>query len=137
MRELLIDLHRTDGMMQATNLNYNNEKEQSAYYESVLQKHGVTQAQFDSSLVWYTDNPNIFDKIYPAVVERLEKELEIAKEDNRDANAKTKRLKTVLHQLDSIMQIPKQPFPQMQWYDYHDTTTVEIPYRLETEVGSW
>ena len=72
MRDLLYDLHRVDGAMQVAGYNYGHNEELASYYQSVLNKHGVTQAQFDSSLVWYTDNPQIFNKIYPHVIERLQ-----------------------------------------------------------------
>lgn len=74
MREVLYDLHRADGAIQVAGYNYSHDKELAVCYQSVLDKHGLTQAQFDSSLVWYTDHPQIFNKIYPKVVERLEKE---------------------------------------------------------------
>lgn len=76
MREVLYDLHRADGAIQVAGYNYSHEEELSSCYQSVLDKHGLTQAQFDSSLVWYTDHPQIFNKVYPKVVERLEKEAE-------------------------------------------------------------
>ena len=38
--------------------------------------HGVTQAQFDSCLAWYTAHPQLFDKIYPKVLKELDKERE-------------------------------------------------------------
>lgn len=76
MRDLLYDLHRVDGAMQIVGYNYGHNQELASYYQSVLEKHGVTQAQFDSSLVWYTDNPQIFNKIYPKVIERLQADLD-------------------------------------------------------------
>ena len=76
MRNLLYDLHRADGAIQVAGYNYGHNQEIASYYKSVLDKHGVTQAQFDSSLVWYTDNPQIFNKIYPRVVARLQADLE-------------------------------------------------------------
>jgi hypothetical protein len=72
MRDVLYDLHRVDGALQTAGYNYGHNEEVSAYYQSVLDNHGVTQAQFDSSLVWFTDNPQIFNKIYPKVVARLQ-----------------------------------------------------------------
>ena len=42
----------------------------------MLEKHGTTQAEFDSSLVWYTAHPQLFDKIYPKVIARLSAEEE-------------------------------------------------------------
>lgn len=75
MRDVLYDLHRADGAIQVSGYNYSHDEELAACYKSVLDKHGITQAQFDSSLVWYTDNPQIFNKIYPKVVARLEADL--------------------------------------------------------------
>ena len=72
MRDVLYDLHRMDGALQTAGYNYGHDEEVSAYYQSVLDSHGITQAQFDSSLVWFTDNPQIFNKIYPKVVARLQ-----------------------------------------------------------------
>ena len=71
MRSLLYDLHRTDALLVISNVQYENPEMRNIYYAQVLEKHGVTQAQFDSSLVWYTAHPQLFDKIYPKVVARL------------------------------------------------------------------
>lgn len=74
MRAVLHDLHRADAVLQVAGYNYGNDEALAKYYQTVLDKHGVTQAQFDSSLVWYTDHPQRFDKIYPRVVASLEQE---------------------------------------------------------------
>ena len=79
MRSVLYDLHRTDGILQQAGYTYGHDEDLNAYYEAVLEKHGVTQAQFDSSLVWYTANPNRFQLIYPKVVQQLEHDVESAK----------------------------------------------------------
>jgi len=72
MENILVDLHTAEGMIQQAGYNYGHEEDQRAYFLSILHAHHTTQAQFDSSLVWYTANPTIFDKIYPKVIERLE-----------------------------------------------------------------
>ena len=74
MREVLVDLHKTDAMIQLANLQHGHEEARSLYYAQVLEQHGITQAEFDSSLVWYTAHPQLFDKIYPKVLAELEKE---------------------------------------------------------------
>ena len=87
MRDVLYDLHRVDGALQVAGYSYGHSQEVAGYYKNVLDEHGITQAQFDSSLVWYTDNPQIFNKIYPKVMERLEEDYEREKqlrEANRD-----------------------------------------------------
>ena len=71
MRSLLYDLHRTDALLQVSGKQYESDEVRDLYYAGVLEKHGVTQAQFDSSLVWYTAHPQLFDKIYPKVIVRL------------------------------------------------------------------
>jgi len=74
MRDILIDLHKTDGMIQVAGLSSSETGVRDAYYAEVLDKHGVTQAEFDSSLVWYTAHPQFFNKIYPKVMQALEAE---------------------------------------------------------------
>ena len=80
MRDVLYDLHRADGAIQVAGYNYSHDQEVAGYYNAILEKHGITQAQFDSSLVWFTDNPQIFNKIYPRVIARLEADYEAEKE---------------------------------------------------------
>ena len=89
MRDVLYDLHRTDGAIQVAGYNYSHDQELAGYYKNVLDKHGITQAEFDSSLVWFTDNPQIFNKIYPKVIERLEADFKV-EEQIRDANREKK-----------------------------------------------
>ncbi len=76
MTEVLYDLHKTDGVVMVKGYTYNHDEEQKKLYEATLLKHGITQAQFDSSLVWYTDNPKRFNKIYPKVINRLQQEID-------------------------------------------------------------
>ena len=71
LRALLYDLHRMDALLQVSGKQYESDEVRNIYYAAVLEKHGVTQAQFDSSLVWYTAHPQLFDKIYPKVIVRL------------------------------------------------------------------
>ena len=74
MQNVLYDLHRADAILRVSNLERGHDEALAKYYEVVLEKHGITQAQFDSSLVWYTDNPARFDKIYPKIEKRCQAE---------------------------------------------------------------
>ena len=104
MERVLLDLHKTDGAMQVAGLSYGHDPELSAYYLGVLDKHGVTQAQFDSSLVWYTDHPQLFDKIYPRVIARLEKERDALIEAQGDlAGAKSQPKPFEPKRIDSLV----------------------------------
>lgn len=88
MVDVLVDLHRTDGIVYVKGFQYGHEDEASALYMLTLEKYGITQAQFDSSLVWYTDHPVYFNLIYPKVLSRLEKERDALSEMNK-ASAKS------------------------------------------------
>jgi len=75
MEDILVDLHKCDGVMYAAGYDISSSVTEQKYYAVLLEKRGITQAQFDSSLMWYTNHPQRFDKIYPRVKERLKAEL--------------------------------------------------------------
>ena len=76
MRDIIIDLHKTDALLMQKSIRVSEREARSIYYAQVLEKHHTTQAQFDSSLVWYTAHPALFDKIYPKVLNELKTEEE-------------------------------------------------------------
>lgn len=76
MREIIVDLHKTDALLSKKGVSNRNVEARQIYYAQVLEKHHVTQAEFDSSLVWYTAHPQLFDKIYPKVLAELASEEE-------------------------------------------------------------
>jgi len=71
MTDVLTEMHRLDGIIAAKGLQYGNTPEKVQYYSFILKKYDITQAQFDSSLVYYTKNPKTFDEIYDNVLARL------------------------------------------------------------------
>lgn len=115
LRDLLYDLHRVDGAAQVAGYNYGHNQELASYYQSVLDKHGVTQAQFDSSLVWYTDHPQIFNKIYPRVVARLQVDMD-SEEALRNERIAEKRSKqdTKTEELEAKQKIVLRSFDEVQ-----------------------
>ena len=74
MRHIIVDLHKTDALMYEKGIHNNKREAKAIYYAQVMEKHHTTQAQFDSSLVWYTAHPALFDKIYPKVLKDLKAE---------------------------------------------------------------
>jgi hypothetical protein len=71
MINVLTDLHKLDGSLNAKGLLYDQSNKKNDYYVSVLRKYGITQAEFDSSLVWYSKDPKKFDRIYEKVLTQL------------------------------------------------------------------
>ena len=73
MTDFLYDLHKLDGTLMANGFGQAEDRENVYYYNSLLKKYGITQAQFDSSVVWYTAHPKTYEKIYIEVLDRLNK----------------------------------------------------------------
>lgn len=119
----MVDLHKTDAILQLSGFSTGHEEEKDLYYAQVLEKHGVTQAQFDSSLVWYTAHPLLFDKIYPRVLAQLEAEEEAFKEEHEEELAQyqpdkpssaDKPIKTFTKaQADSILWVTQHGYPTL------------------------
>lgn len=80
-----MDLHRAEGIIYVNGYMNGHDSIVRLTYDSILAAHGVTRAQFDSSLVWYTDNPMMFNKIYPHVMERLETMQKEERRNNEEA----------------------------------------------------
>lgn len=86
MENVLYDYHIAKAM--AEEVPYNESYKRVLYIESVFKKHGVTQAEFDSSMVWFARNPEVLAKIYEKVNVRLKAERDginhlIALRDNK------------------------------------------------------
>lgn len=45
------------------------------YIHSVFQKYGVTEAQFDSSMIWYSADAALLEQMYQHINERMEREM--------------------------------------------------------------
>ncbi len=69
MEDILVDYHLAMALAEeSAERSYN----QHYYLESVLKEHGVTRADFDSSLVYYYTRSDRFDAIYKRVADRIE-----------------------------------------------------------------
>ena len=120
MREVLVDLHKTDAIIQMQGIGFRDNEIKDIYYAETLEKHGVTQAQFDSSLVWYTAHPQFFNKIYPKVLKELDaQEAAFLAAHEEELNAKPGKKETVSHQpsefrkadLDSVLWVTQHGCP--------------------------
>ncbi|MDR0894178.1 MAG: DUF4296 domain-containing protein [Prevotellaceae bacterium] len=91
MENILYDYHLAKAM--GEDLVYNETYKRVLYMEAVFKKYGVTQAQFDSSMVWFARHPEILGEIYEQVNNRLKAEREIienliALRDNKPRTSK-------------------------------------------------
>lgn len=68
---LLIDMHTTDGILAEVGERRDGGRTDYMYYNDLFEKYGITRADFDSCLNYYTRRPEIFQAIYDAVVDTL------------------------------------------------------------------
>jgi len=71
MTNVLTEMHKTDASLNESGLTYKHYSDKAPYYKFIFKKYGITQARFDSSLVWYSKNPRIFGNIYTNVLANL------------------------------------------------------------------
>jgi len=69
MSEVLYDYHLTKTLI--SNRNVREDEEKQAYMDAVFRKHGITEADFDSSLVWFSHNPEELVKVYDLVSSKM------------------------------------------------------------------
>lgn len=69
MEDLLYDYHVAQGIH--TEQGGDDAYNKNLYFEAILKKHGVTRADFDSSLVYYYTRADRFSEIYKRVQDRL------------------------------------------------------------------
>ncbi|MBQ7510858.1 MAG: DUF4296 domain-containing protein [Prevotella sp.] len=76
MEDILVDYHLARAMAERATTDSYEQKNymQALYIEAVMQKHGVTKAEFDSSLIYYFRRADRFDDMYERVSERLDEQ---------------------------------------------------------------
>jgi hypothetical protein len=84
MTNFLVDLHKLDGTLAVKGLGSAQDRENLYYYNALLTKYGITEAQFDSSLAWYSKDPKTFEKIYIKVTDKLNKLDSLQKVENKE-----------------------------------------------------
>lgn len=145
MTKILVDMHKTEALLSEKGLSYSRYSSKAPYYNFVLKKYGITQAQFDSSLVWYTKNPKKFGRIYDDVTVRLtkfQKEIKGGKYHAVDTlelakikvNVWSKRTKYILTK-DSARTHLDFDFPN-QGFMYGDTYILKFLLRIAPEDSS-
>lgn len=80
MEALLYDYHLIQAMSGDADVDY----KRKLYADYFFEKHGITKAYFDSSMVWYTRNPKHLYSIYESLEKRLADEVAMLS-DEKDA----------------------------------------------------
>ena len=71
MKAVLIDMQLAEAMVSTDYKKYSDDAEKEALYQSVFRKHKIEQAVYDSSLVWYGRNLDVYMQVYDLVLAEL------------------------------------------------------------------
>lgn len=85
MAELLADIHEADAVVELDFENYPNDSVKKVLKQSIFIKHHVSQEQFDSSLMWYGQNLDIYKDVYGEVIPILESRQKSVQQEARKA----------------------------------------------------
>lgn len=78
MVAVLHDIQVAEAIHQVRHQDYRLKEDKDALIDGVLQKHGITLAQLDSSLVWYSDNVEIYNRVNDSIISTLKREKDLA-----------------------------------------------------------
>lgn len=74
MVDLLIDIHKTEAVITLNYTSYPTDEKKRAMRQAVYMRHNISEAEFDTSLVWYGNHLDVYMDVYDRVIEQLKKE---------------------------------------------------------------
>lgn len=77
MVEVLRDIQLAEAISSTRYDDFRLKEQKEALINGVLEKHNITRAQLDSSLVWYSDNVDIYNRVNDSVVATLRREQDL------------------------------------------------------------
>ncbi|MDR1499776.1 MAG: DUF4296 domain-containing protein [Tannerellaceae bacterium] len=75
MKEVWIDMQLAESIINTDHKTYPDSAHRIALFKSVFRKHNVTQALYDSSLVWYGENLDMLMTVYDLALSDIDKEI--------------------------------------------------------------
>ena len=72
---LLVDIHKGEAYTDINFRDFRMDSARAAYKQSILAKHGITQEEFDTTMVWYGMHIEDYLEVYDDVIAELEKEV--------------------------------------------------------------
>ena len=72
MADLIVDLHLAEAYIESHNNDYITDSSKLVLKQSIFKKHGITQEDYDSSMVWYAHNMEDYTKACDKAVGKLQ-----------------------------------------------------------------
>ena len=78
MRDVMIDLYTAEAMIYDEPQRYETFEQRRALFNDVFAKHHLTEAQYDSSLMWYGRNLDLYMGVCDMALEEVDRRLKSA-----------------------------------------------------------
>lgn len=75
MQQILTDMHLADAIIDADPYNFHTYEAKKALYQSVFDKHRITEAVYDSSLIWYGKNLDVYMQVYKMALTEVNRQI--------------------------------------------------------------
>lgn len=128
MQKVMTDMLLAEAMTGTDYKKFKDNETKEALYHSVFRKHGITQADYDSSLVWYGRNLDIYMKVYERVLTDLKKQITDLGDVQADAAPVSNR--------DSVNIWPRRSFLALQPKSVFNGVTFDIKPESSYSSGS-
>lgn len=73
MQAVQVDMQLAEAIISLNSKDFPDNAHKEALYQSIFRKYGITEAEYDSSLVWYGRHLDIYMKVYDRVLADLNK----------------------------------------------------------------
>lgn len=73
MQAVQVDMQLAEAIINLNSKDFPDNAHKEALYQSIFRKYGITEAEYDSSLVWYGRHLDIYMKVYDRVLADLNK----------------------------------------------------------------
>lgn len=93
MVNIIADIHILDGLFTVNNVRRKFAKDSIDYYNAVFTNYGYTRSDFDTSINFYSNNIDEYDKIYEEVLNRLNEMETNIKQESAEEEAKNEEKK--------------------------------------------
>lgn len=90
---IIADIHILDGLFTVNNVRRKFAKDSIDYYNAVFTNYGYTRSDFDTSINFYSNNIDEYDKIYEEVLNRLNEMETNIKQESAEEEAKKEEKK--------------------------------------------
>ena len=94
MADLIVDLQLADAYIENHIYDFETDSSKQVFKQSVFKKHGITQQDYDSSLVWYAHNMEDYTRAYDKAAGKLKARYDKLDKSRHDDNSQPQDMMT-------------------------------------------